>query len=144
MLFQPLAFGHVEELPAGPWSLAIARLTSEPGVVFPADDTTSGNPAGRATEVELAAVEAGSLVFTTAGGPPLRVVRGLADTDALATPAPEPTAEEVGPSEAATVVAGDGVFVPLGTVSGAEVVGDEPAVALLAFVASASAPGLTG
>jgi hypothetical protein len=142
--FQPLAFGHVEELPAGPWSLAIARLTAEPGVFFPADDTTSGRPAGRATEVELVAVEAGSLAFTTTGEPSLRVARGLANLDVFATPGPEPIASAVGPGEAATVGAGDGVFVPLGNVSEAEVVGDEPAVVVLAFVASASAPGLTG
>ncbi len=83
--FQPLAVGHVEELPAEAWSVAIVRLTAEPGAVFPADESA---------EVELAAVEAGSLVFTTTGGPPLRVVRGPADTDVLATPGPEPAAEE--------------------------------------------------
>jgi hypothetical protein len=142
--FEPLAFGHVEELPAGPWSLSIARLTAEPGVVFPADDTTSGHPAGRATEVELAAVETGCVAFTATGGPPLRVVRGPASADALATPISEPTAEEIRPGDTATVGAGDGVFVPLGSASQAEVVGDEPAVVLLAIVASASAPGLTG
>lgn len=141
---QPLAFGHAEALPAGPWSVAIARLTAEPGVVFPAEDATSGHPAGRALEAELAAVEAGRVVFDATDGPLLQVARGPANTDVPATPGPEPTAEEVEPAQAVTVGAGDGVFVPVDSVAGAEVVGAEPAVVLLAFVASASAPGLTG
>jgi quercetin dioxygenase-like cupin family protein len=122
--FQPLAFGSVETLPTGPGFLGIARLTAEPGVVF---------PPGEQTGAQVAAVEAGSFTVETIEGPPLQVVRGLAGIDLEATPMVEPEFEEIGPGEEATVAAGDGLFLPIGNVNTATA-GDEPGSLLLGQV----------
>ena len=122
LTFEPLGFGVVEQLPTGPVAIAIARITLAPGVTLP-EDVQRG--------VEIGYIEAGSFTFRTAEGPAIQVVRGVAT---LATPGAEPTMEEAGPGQEVTVNAGDAVFIPTGSVSGGEVVGDTDAVALLAVV----------
>lgn len=120
--FEPLAFGAVEQLPPGPAKIDIVRTTIAPGVTFPQDARVG---------VEVDHVEAGSLTLRTTGGPAVQVVRGVAE---LGTPGTEPIISMVSPGQEVTVSAGDAFFIPAGSVTGGEVVGNTEVVALIAII----------
>ena len=120
--FEPLGFGLIEQMPAGPAGIAIARVTVAPGGTIP-EHPQDGAEVGHA--------EAGSFTFQTADGSAIQVVRGVAQ---LAEPGAEPTIETAGPGQEVTVSAGDAFFIPNGTVFGGEASEDTDAVALIAVV----------
>jgi quercetin dioxygenase-like cupin family protein len=120
---QPLAFGRVTSWPEGPVALVVGRLTLAPGAFIPPHPQCGGH---------VGSVESGRLSVRTVKGSAPEVARG----QGMATPVAEPeaTGEAVGPGTDTILGAGDGVFVPPGSVCEARAVGDEPAVMLVAFL----------
>ena len=122
LTFEPLGFGVVEQMPPGPAGIAIARITLASGVTLP--------PVAE-IGAEVGYVEAGDFTFRTTEGPAVQVVRDVAQ---LADPGAELDMEETGPGQDVTVSAGDAFFIPIGSATGGEVVGDTDVEALIAVL----------
>ncbi len=115
--FQGLAFGQVDQLPAGPAIIGIGRLTLGPGASIPPHPHPG---------LEFAVVEAGTASFTVGEGQ-VEILRGIT----TATPGPEaPETETVGAGQEVTLEAGDSVVYQPGTVADLRNEGDAPLLLL--------------
>ncbi len=118
---RPFALGANESSPA---DLLVARLTLEPGVSLPGDESDPS--------VGIVVVESGTLTVQAEG--PITVTRGAGLGEALAaaeesgdfTTLTEPVAE----GEAVTLEAGDAAYLPANTAGELRNDGDEPVVML--------------
>ena len=114
MSVRRLALGTGTDLPAGGAELVILRFQVPPGTV------TRPHPH---SGPELSVLETGLLAFKSGGGRPMQVSRG---TISSAAPATEPT-EVIIHGDEAPVYPGDSVFIPVGSISGSRVMGNEAA-----------------
>ena len=114
MSVRRLALGTGEALPASGAELVISRFQVPPGTV------TRPHPH---SGPELAVLETGILAYRSGGGRPMQVSRGSISS---ATPTTEAT-EVIIQGDEAPLYSGDSVFIPVGSISGSRVIGNEVA-----------------
>jgi quercetin dioxygenase-like cupin family protein len=121
--FEPLTFAFGANV-SSPFDLLVARLTLEPGVSLPSEESDPG--------VGIVVVESGTLTVQVEG--PVTVTRGAGLSEAMAaaeesgdfTTLMEPVAE----GEAVTLEAGDAAYLPANAAGELRNDGEEPVVML--------------
>ncbi len=132
VMFEGLAFGLAEALPAGPTGLGLFRTTLEPGARIDVEAHPS---------YFLVSVQSGAVTYRVQT--PVLVTRAVTGTPGAQTLGPDAPAEEISPGTEFTLEAGDAALVPPSTGAPDEGRNDgqEPAVLLVVSVGPAEAEG---